>query len=58
MLDFIIKMFTSRCMEPSCTNKGTNYPHGIPCCDEHYHESDCGVWVNMDCDCRTEGGTT
>jgi len=54
IMRFIINMMMSRCMEPDCTNKGTNYPHGIPCCDDHFHEGDCGVWLDGDCDCGKE----
>jgi hypothetical protein len=53
-LSFIFNMLTSTCMAPNCTIKAKNYPHGIPCCDEHYHEGDCACWVGGDCDCGKE----
>ena len=41
-------------MAPDCVNKGTNYPHGIPCCNDHAHDIECVSWVGEDCTCGKE----
>jgi hypothetical protein len=54
MWNFLVRMFTSRCMEPNCTNRGIHHPHGVPCCDEHHHQIECSSWLGYDCDCGLE----
>lgn len=53
-INFMLSMFTDTCMAPGCDKEATSHPHGIPCCDEHYHPSDCSVWLGEDCDCGKE----
>lgn len=45
-----LNFFRGRCV---CGERATAYPHGIPCCDEHYHDAECLSWLDEDdeCDC-------
>lgn len=53
-LKFLCNMFTSKCI---CGSKATQYPHGIPCCDDCACEVDCSAWLGYECDCSKSGGT-
>lgn len=53
-LSFLKNMFTATCMAPGRGNKATNFPHGVPCCDKHYHYPECSSWLGYDCDCGKE----
>ena len=54
MFKFLFNMFTTHCCAPGCDEKGTEFPHGIPCCEKHYHPNECLVWLGDDCDCGKE----
>lgn len=34
-----------------CGKKATQFPHGVPCCDDCAHEPDCLIWLGDDCTC-------
>jgi len=45
---FLRDMFTAKCI---CGAKATEFPHGIPCCEEHACEVECLSWLGDACDC-------
>lgn len=48
LFGFIGRMFTATCV---CGKKATQFPHGIPCCDECACDVDCSSWLGYECDC-------
>jgi len=48
---FLKKMFTAECMKPNCCEIATEFPHGIPCCENHACEPECSSWLGYECDC-------
>ena len=47
-LKFLSNMMRSKCV---CGKKATQFPHGIPCCNEHACDAECLSWLGEACNC-------